>query len=121
MVRFHLIKQDDAIKRFIDLMESKRFVNPQSRVDIFSNLKDEQIKIFNERMDLVNQLNSCQTPNLSKDFVNAIAEKLKQINDDAQNIFDDIVDKLNKDMENTNEDADLALYDLKDFLSKNDA
>jgi len=39
VVRFHLIKQEDAIKRFLDLMESKRFVNAQSREDIFSELK----------------------------------------------------------------------------------
>ena len=48
-------------------------------------------------------------------------DRLKQINDDAQNTFDDLVSQLNKDMENSNEDLDIALYDLKDFLSKNDA
>ena len=58
---------------------------------------------------------------MTKELVNGIDDKVKQVNDEAQNIFDDIVDKLNKDMENTNEDADIALYDLKDFLQKNDA
>jgi hypothetical protein len=42
VVRFHLIKQEDAIKRFIDLMESKRFINAQSRVNIFLHLKEVQ-------------------------------------------------------------------------------
>ena len=40
-MRFHLIKQEDAIGRFIDLMESKRFVNAPSRVSIFDELKHE--------------------------------------------------------------------------------
>lgn len=73
------------------------------------------------RMDLIRQLDISATPTLTKDFVGNVDEKLKQVNDDAQNAFDDIVDRLNKDMENTNEDADIALYDLKDFLQKNDA
>ena len=53
VVRFHLIKQDDAIRRFLELMESKRYVNPQSRVDIFERLKQEQLRVFNQRMDQV--------------------------------------------------------------------
>jgi hypothetical protein len=41
VVRFHLIKQEDAIRRFIELMESKRFVNAPARVEIFNELKHE--------------------------------------------------------------------------------
>lgn len=41
VVRFHLIKQEDAIKRFLDLMESKRFVNADTRVKIFTRLQQE--------------------------------------------------------------------------------
>ena len=41
VVKFHLIKQEDAISRFLDLMESKRYVNPHTRVDIFEHLKTE--------------------------------------------------------------------------------
>lgn len=67
------------------------------------------------------QLDQCRSVGLTKDFVNAIDEKLKAANDEAQNAFDDLVQRLNKDMENTNEDADILLYDLKDFLNKNDA
>jgi hypothetical protein len=52
-VRFHWIKQEDAISRFLDLMESKRFVNAQTRCDIFAQLKDTQMKVFKERMSLI--------------------------------------------------------------------
>ena len=53
VVRFHLIKQEDAIKRFLELMESRRFVNAESRVEIFSRLKSEQIRVFQQRMELL--------------------------------------------------------------------
>lgn len=121
VVRFHLIKQEDAIRRFLELMESQRFVNAQTRVDIFTELKREQLRVFNSRMEYIKQLDSTPSVKLSKDFVASVDDKLRTLNDEAQNIFDDIVTRLNKDMENTNEDADIALYDLKDFLQKNDA
>lgn len=35
-------------------MESKQFVNPQSRIDLFNRLKSEQMSIFNQRMGLLN-------------------------------------------------------------------
>jgi hypothetical protein len=69
VVRFHLIKQEDAIKRFLDLMESKRFVNAATRVEIFNQMKDEQLKVFNQRMDFIKQLDSQQSAKLTKDFV----------------------------------------------------
>lgn len=72
-------------------------------------------------MELITQLSNSPTHSLNKDYVSQIDDHLKQINDDAQTIFDKIVEDLAKDMENTNEDADIALYDLKDFLQKNDA
>ena len=120
-MRFHWIKQEDAIRRFLDLMESKRYVNAESRCAIIGQLKDTQIKVFKERMSLISQLDQTASAKLTKDFVSSIEEKLRSLNDDAQSILDDIVLRLNKDMENTNEDADIALYDLKDFLIKNDA
>jgi len=41
VVRFHKLKQEDAIKKFVDRLNSKEFVNPQTRVDIFTNMKNE--------------------------------------------------------------------------------
>jgi hypothetical protein len=41
VIKFHQIKQDDAIKRFVNRMNSKEFVNPESRVDIFRKIKIE--------------------------------------------------------------------------------
>ncbi len=121
VVRFHLIKQEDAIQRFLNTMESKLFVNPDSRIQIFSTLKQEQLQAFNQRMELIGQLDQQRPAALTKDFVNNVDDKLKALNDETQEKFDQLVQALNKDMENTNEDMDIALYDLKDFLQKNDA
>ena len=41
VVRFHILKQSDAIKRFLDRMNSEEFVNPPSRVAIFDEMKEE--------------------------------------------------------------------------------
>ncbi len=102
-------------------MESKLFVNPDSRIQIFSTLKQEQLQAFNLRMELIGQLDQQRPAALTKDFVNNVDDKLKALNDETQEKFDQLVQALNKDMENTNEDMDIALYDLKDFLQKNDA
>ena len=72
-------------------------------------------------MEYVKQLEETASVKLTKDLVAQVEDKLRQLNDDAQSMFDEIVNNLNRDMENTNEDADIALYDLKDFLTKNDA
>jgi hypothetical protein len=82
-VRFHWLKQEDAIRKFLDLMESKRFVNAQTRCDIFKQLKDVQLKVFQDRMELIQQLNNCSSVKLTKDFVGQIEDRMRQVNDDA--------------------------------------
>ena len=41
VVQFHKIKQNDAIKRFQDRLNSKEFVNNDTRVVIFKKMKEE--------------------------------------------------------------------------------
>ena len=41
VVRFHKLKQEDAIQKFLDRMNSDEFVNPPSRVAIFEEMKQE--------------------------------------------------------------------------------
>lgn len=83
VVRFHLIKQEDAIRRFIELMESKRFVNAPARVEIFNDLKYEQMKVFESRMELIRQLDQTASVKLTKDLVTQIEDKMRTVNDDA--------------------------------------
>jgi hypothetical protein len=41
VVRFHKLKQEDAISKFLDTMNSLKFVNPQTRQDIFAEIREE--------------------------------------------------------------------------------
>jgi hypothetical protein len=42
-----------------------------------------QNQVFDQRLALFNQLDSQQAVYLTKDFVNAVDDRLKQINDEA--------------------------------------
>lgn len=121
IVRFHKLKQEDAIKRFLDEMNSLKFVNPPSRVKIFMEIQEEQVSLFDQRMKIIAELDNCRPTQLTVNFVNQQEEKLRQFNEESSVVFDRLVDSLAKDMENTNEDIDLAEFDLKDFITKNDA
>lgn len=119
--RFHKLKQEDAISRFLNRMNSTEFVNPPSRVQIFKEMRDEQMSLFENRMKVLGSLQSERPTSMTKQAVAAEEYKLKQFNDESSVIFDSLVDRLAKDMENTNEDIDISEFDLKDFLIKNDA
>ena len=121
VVRFHKLKQEDAIQRFLDRMNSAEFVNPVSRVKIFKEMRDEQMTLFENRMRIITSLDSERPTGMTKQFVSQEADKMGQFNDESSIIFDKLVDKLAKDTDNTNEDMDIAEFDLKDFLIKNDA
>jgi len=121
VVRFHKLKQEDAISKFLDTMNSLKFVNPQTRQDIFAEIREEQRNLFDQRMSIIAELANCRPTQLTVTFVNQQEDKLRQYNDESSIVFDKLVESLAKDMENTNEDIDLAEYDLKDFIVKNDA
>ena len=121
VVRFHILKQNNAIEKFVARLNSKEFVNPDSRVAIFRQMKEEQQKLFQQRVSLIEQLNETHPKFLTKELVNSISESLQSYNEESSIVFDNLVSQLTKDMENTNEDIDIALYDLKDFIVKNDA
>ena len=121
MATFHKLKQTDAIKKFLDRMNSEEFVNPPTRVTIFDEMREEQMTLYKQRMSVVTALDCCPPTEFTKKFVETKEEELKNFNDESGILFDKLADKLAKDMENTNEDIDIAEFDLKDFLIKNDA
>lgn len=102
-------------------MNSRKFVNPPSRVEIFNEIQGEQRSLYTERIRIINDLDNCRPTQLTANFVNQQEEKLRQFNEESSVVFDRLVDSLAKDMENTNEDIDIAEFDLKDFIIKNDA
>jgi hypothetical protein len=121
VIRFHKLKQEDAIEKFLARMNSEEFVNPPTRVAIFSDMSEEQMTLFKDRMSIIKELDNKTPTDFTLKFVQELEEKLRQYNEESSIIFDRLVDKLAKDMENTNEDIDIAQFDLKDFLVKNDA
>ena len=46
VVRFHKLKQEDAIKKCLARMNSEEFVNPPTRVAIFDEMKLDNFKFY---------------------------------------------------------------------------
>jgi hypothetical protein len=53
VVRFHIIKQDQLLEGFVAAMDSKRFSNPQTRVDIFMKIQAEQKQLYEQRTNII--------------------------------------------------------------------
>lgn len=92
--RFHILKQEDAIKTFQERVDSPEFVNPKSRIDIFKRIKKAQVEVYHERMEQLQKLNDTQPANLTAAKVEQVANKLEQINDAAQEEYDELAVKL---------------------------
>lgn len=58
-------------------MNSSKFVNPESRIAIFAEMREEQMHLYKQRYDLLNQLDTVRPTVLTKTFVNDIDEKLR--------------------------------------------
>lgn len=69
VVRFHKLKQEDAIQRFLNRMNSAEFVNPPSRVKIFKEMREEQMTLFENRMKVLRSLQSERPTSMTKQFV----------------------------------------------------
>lgn len=121
VVRFHKLKQEDAIQRFLQQMDSMQFVNPETRQQLFLEIQQEQRALYEQRAKILAELDNCRPTQLTANFVNQQEEKLRQFNEESSVVFDRLVDRLARDMDNTNEDIDIAEYDLRDFILKNDA
>lgn len=102
-------------------MNSEQFVNPPTRVAIFEEVRTEQMNLYQQRMKIIQELETVRPTALTKKFVDDLEEKVRNFSEESSVMFDKLVDKLAKDMENTNEDIDIAEFDLKDFMIKNDA
>ena len=70
IVRFHKLKQEDAINKFLDEMNSMKFVNPRTRVEIFAEIQKEQKELFNARRKIIADLENTRPTQLTKEYVN---------------------------------------------------
>jgi hypothetical protein len=69
VVRFHKLKQEDAIKKALARLNSGEFVNPKTRTKIFEEMREEQMKLFDQRMEIINQMDSSRPTTLNKNFI----------------------------------------------------
>ena len=63
------MKQADAIKKFLDRMNSEEFVNPPSRVAIYEEMREEQMTLFNQRMAIIKSIEVCPPTEFTKKFI----------------------------------------------------
>ena len=70
VVRFHILKQNDAIEKFLARMNSEEFVNPPSRVAIFDEMKEEQITLYKQRLSIISALDNQRPSEYTVKFVN---------------------------------------------------
>lgn len=120
-IRFHVLKQEHALKTFQERIDSPEFVNPEERIELFDRLKHTQIEVYRKRMAQLKDLDNTNTPSLTAKKVEQVATKLDQINDEAQEEYDDIAAKLTDCIKNSNREMDTALENLRDFLHANKA
>jgi hypothetical protein len=93
-IRFHILKQEDAIRTFQQRIDSPEFVNPESRISIFKRIKKIQVELYRERMEQLQILNETGPVDLTAIKVEQVSNKLEQINDTAQEEYDDLAVKL---------------------------
>lgn len=102
-------------------LNSSEFVNPKTRTKIFDDMREEQMKLFDQRSEIIKHMEASRPTTLNKIFIQDLSDKLENFNEESSTMFDTMVDTLARDMENTNEDIDILEADLLDFCQKNDA
>ena len=64
-------------------MNSKEFVNPSSRTELFQAFKELQAQIFYQRMFILEELERTETRCLSKELIIGLEERLHSLNEEA--------------------------------------
>lgn len=119
--RFHIIKQENAIKTFQERMDSPEFVNPEERIALFAKLKKTQIEVYNRRMAELRQLDNTETEAITVKKIESVSNKLEQINDEAQEEYDVLAKDVTQCIKNNNTEMETSLQNLRDFLHNNQA
>jgi len=120
-IRFHILKQEHAIKTFQERIDSPEFVNPTERIDLFSKMKETQSDVHNKRMNELKVLDDTQTLFLTQKKVDQISNKLETINDEAQQAYDKIAADLTACINRSFQEMDTGMENLRDFLHANQA
>jgi hypothetical protein len=120
-VRFHILKQEHAIKVFQERINSPEFVNPESRISLFAKLKQAQINVYHKRMNQLKILDNTSTESLTSKKVEEVGTKLQEINDIAQDEYTEIAKELANCIKASNNEMETAMENLREFLYANEA
>lgn len=120
-IRFHILKQEHAIKTFQERIDSPEFVNPQVRVRLLERMKRNQIEVHKKRMNELKVLQSTETSILTAKKVEEIEGRIEKINEAAQGEYYQIAVEFSNSIKEFGNTMDSLLEDLKEFLHSNKA
>ena len=86
-----MIQHNNALSKFVSIVDSKRMVNPEERVALFEKLKTKQALIYNTRLKYLANICENSAKDLTKHFLDEKIEKLNKKNDEVQLEFDEII------------------------------
>lgn len=80
--------------KFKDTINSSRYVNPEERVIMFTELKQRQVEVFNQRLKSLEKMGNLPSEELTAEKLEILIEEINRINDDAQGIYDEKIQKI---------------------------
>lgn len=119
--QFHVLKQNEAIDNFKKRLNEKYFVNPEERVNKLKELMDYQLKIFNERKQMISTLRAIPIAEITKDKTNKLDEELKNLSESSSEEYKKYFQDYITIQNSRNQEALKLSETLRDFLVKNDA
>lgn len=83
-----------TLTKFKDTINSSRYVNPEERVIMFTELKQRQVEVFNQRLKSLEKMGNLPSEELTAEKLEILIEEINRINDDAQGIYDEKIQKI---------------------------
>lgn len=120
-IRFHILKQEHAIKTFQERIDSPEFVNPQFRIRLLERMKRNQVDVHKKRMNELKVLQNTETSILTTKKVEEIEAKIEKINEAAQGEYYQIAVEFSNFIKDHGNQMDSLLENLRQFLHRNKA
>jgi hypothetical protein len=86
-----ILHHSDTVSKFIQLLNSSKFINPEEREEIFRKTRENQTFIYNLRTSLCREVCESDLKDFSQAFVEGKIEHLTSSNEKAQEIFDQLI------------------------------
>jgi len=119
--QFHILKQNEAVQNFKNKLNEKYFVNPEERVNKLRELMDYQLKIYDERRQVITSLRNIPIADITKNNINKLDEKLKKISESSSEEYKRYFQDYITIQDERYKEALKLSETLRNFLIKNDA